>query len=169
MKVCKKCKELKPLSEYHKRSKSTDGLFYQCKECVRTHQLAAYHARRDEIIKHRKDLIKADIEKHRELCRQRATKKKRKSVRVKWEFMSPVQQQKDLARRKVRHQVRMGYIPIVRTLSCVDCNQPATDYDHYKGYATENWLEVQPVCRRCNIRRAAEAGTIFMYGVNPSG
>jgi len=33
MKICNKCKETKPLTEYYKRSASKDGLFYQCKTC----------------------------------------------------------------------------------------------------------------------------------------
>ena len=32
-KKCSKCKEVKPVAEYYKRSASKDGLFYQCKTC----------------------------------------------------------------------------------------------------------------------------------------
>lgn len=32
-KVCSKCGEEKPISEFGKRNKSPDGLQYQCKEC----------------------------------------------------------------------------------------------------------------------------------------
>lgn len=32
-KTCSKCKEVKPLTEFHKRAKATDGLQGQCKTC----------------------------------------------------------------------------------------------------------------------------------------
>lgn len=35
LKACGKCKNAKPLSEYHKRASSADQLAFQCKECVR--------------------------------------------------------------------------------------------------------------------------------------
>jgi hypothetical protein len=35
MKICSKCSELKSYSEYHKKKKSSDGLQYYCKECVK--------------------------------------------------------------------------------------------------------------------------------------
>ena len=34
-KKCTKCKEIKPLNEFYKQSKSKDGYAYQCKDCRR--------------------------------------------------------------------------------------------------------------------------------------
>lgn len=34
-KLCSKCKEVKPITEFWKRKKSPDGLNYQCKICVK--------------------------------------------------------------------------------------------------------------------------------------
>ncbi len=33
MKICYKCKEEKPISEFHKNKKTKDGLRYECKSC----------------------------------------------------------------------------------------------------------------------------------------
>ena len=35
MKKCGKCKEIKPLSEYHNETRSSDGKTYRCKPCAR--------------------------------------------------------------------------------------------------------------------------------------
>lgn len=53
-KVCVKCKEEKPVSEYHKNSRSSDGLHSYCKECNRAQALA--HIRAE---KARKALLRA--------------------------------------------------------------------------------------------------------------
>ena len=37
LKKCGKCKEVKPLSEFHKDSHRKDKLRYCCKTCVRNH------------------------------------------------------------------------------------------------------------------------------------
>jgi hypothetical protein len=47
-----------------------------------------------------------------------------------------------------------GRLPDVTSQTCVDCGARATDYDHYKGYARENWLDVEPVCTPCHGKRS---------------
>lgn len=47
--------------------------------------------------------------------------------------------------------VRAGRLPrLDGSVPCVDCRQPATEYDH-REYAKP--LDVEPVCRPCNLRR----------------
>lgn len=50
----------------------------------------------------------------------------------------------------VRNAVFRGILPVVRTLRCVDCGMPATDYDH-RDYLKP--LDVDPVCKKCNKKR----------------
>lgn len=45
---------------------------------------------------------------------------------------------------------REGLLPSARGLTCVDCSAPAVDYDH-RDYNQP--LRVEPVCRRCNLKR----------------
>jgi hypothetical protein len=40
---------------------------------------------------------------------------------------------------------------------CHDCNKPAVEYDHPKGYK-ENWNTVDPVCRSCHRKREWQRG-----------
>ena len=46
--------------------------------------------------------------------------------------------------------VRRGDLPPAKALRCTDCGSPALEYDH-RNYGKP--LEVQPVCRLCNVRR----------------
>lgn len=52
MKICKKCKQEKPLTEFHKDSSHKDGLRLDCKEC-RKPVVAAYYRRNSLRIKQR--------------------------------------------------------------------------------------------------------------------
>ena len=52
--------------------------------------------------------------------------------------------------------IRKGRLRPLASLTCVDCDAPAMAYDHYKGYERKHWLDVEPVCDRCNMRRAIQ-------------
>jgi hypothetical protein len=67
------------------------------------------------------------------------------------------------ARRRVNHAVEKGALPRVSTQACLDCGAQAYAYDHYKGYAEENWLTVQPVCRKCSDARDIKRGNKRRY------
>jgi hypothetical protein len=43
-----------------------------------------------------------------------------------------------------------GLLPFAKNCICVDCGEPACDLDH-RDYNKP--LQVDPVCRRCNLRR----------------
>src|SRR3972149_8706132 len=59
-----------------------------------------------------------------------------------------------LARKKaawrVFKAVQRGDLPKIETLQCVDCGQPARQYEH-RDYSRP--LEVEPVCHSCNALR----------------
>ena len=57
------------------------------------------------------------------------------------------------ARNVVTHPIRDGKLPRAKDVVCIDCLLPAQRWDHHKGYAKENWLNVQPVCRFCCAKR----------------
>jgi DNA-directed RNA polymerase subunit RPC12/RpoP len=50
--------------------------------------------------------------------------------------------------------VQRGDIQPATDYDCADCGKPAIEYDH-RDYAKP--LDVEPVCRRCNLRRGAGA------------
>lgn len=54
------------------------------------------------------------------------------------------------AHTEVARARRRGLLADPRTLQCADCGGAATEYEH-REYAKP--LEVEPVCRGCNLRR----------------
>ena len=64
MKVCNKCNEGKPLSEYYKRKASKDGLQYHCKSCVKAARKAHYEANREKALAASKAYYEANRESH---------------------------------------------------------------------------------------------------------
>lgn len=64
-------------------------------------------------------------------------------------------QPKYLAHKAVAQARRAGLIASPRQYQCADCASPATEYDH-RDYTKP--LEVDPVCRGCNVRRGPAIG-----------
>jgi hypothetical protein len=60
------------------------------------------------------------------------------------------------AHKAVARARRLGQLPDPATLDCVDCGGYAIEYDH-RDYSKP--LEVQPVCRRCNLKRGPAIGS----------
>lgn len=46
-KVCARCKEAKPISEFHKNSRNSDGLHSYCKDCNKAKAIAHIKAEKD--------------------------------------------------------------------------------------------------------------------------
>ena len=55
-----------------------------------------------------------------------------------------------LAQQAVQREVRARRLPPAKSLKCTDCLAQATEYDH-RDYSKP--IDVEPVCRRCNLRR----------------
>ena len=51
---------------------------------------------------------------------------------------------------QVARAIRKGLLPSARIFGCTDCEAPAIEYDH-RDYSKP--LQVDPVCRRCNLKR----------------
>lgn len=55
---------------------------------------------------------------------------------------------------QIRHAQKKGLLVKPATLKCADCGEQAEMYDH-RDYSKP--LEVEPVCRRCNMERGPAA------------
>lgn len=70
------------------------------------------------------------------------------------------------ARYRVNYLVATRQIPPANTVPCTDCGQvwqhglPRHEYDHFKGYGSENQLSVQSVCQPCHRLREERRGAI---------
>lgn len=70
--------------------------------------------------------------------------------------------QKVRARGIANNAARDGKIPHVKTLNCMDCGEPAQEYDHFRGYSDAHALDVQPVCKLCHlVRKRVRKGEIL--------
>lgn len=68
-------------------------------------------------------------------------------------------EQKVKARYELNKAVSRRDLPRANDLPCTDCGHRHSDdgrrheYDHFKGYAPENWFDVQVVCVLCHKQR----------------
>ena len=72
-------------------------------------------------------------------------------------FVAPRDGDKEQARGRVNHLVRIGMIKDPDELPCTDCSHLGSDrrheYDHHLGYAAENHESVESVCTTCHAAR----------------
>ena len=174
-KMCPKCKIEKPVSEFHKNRCCKDGLCQQCKECVKkylqTDKAKARTRKHEQSEKckamrkkyHQSKIGKENARKnarkyywlHKKSCNERSNQyiktkngkiARKKGDKIRWR-KSPM---KSNAKVAVYNAVHSGKLPYPNTLKCVKCGKQAQQYHHYKGYAKEHWLDVQPVCKICH-------------------
>ena len=125
MKTCSKCKQTKQLTEFHKRSRSSDGLQSKCKVCNKARakkwQQNNLEKERARVKKYREN----NPEKARAIDRkrhQRPENKKRKNARHRERIKTDPQYR--LAcnlRRRLRHALK-GKNKSARTMKLVGCS-----------------------------------------------
>ena len=129
-KRCTKCKQLKPISEFHKQKKGIHGRRADCKPCVLAR--VRKHQRHIEIKARRHDY---------ELLQTTKAKKRR------YALANP---EKVMAQRALNNEVKNGNMTKVDRLYCTDCSEPAQHY-HHGDY--DKPLDVTPLCARCHKQR----------------
>ena len=67
-----------------------------------------------------------------------------------WDCDAKLLADKTKAYRAVNAAIAAGELQPARSLQCVDCGDPAREYDH-RDYSAP--LQVVAVCRSCNVRR----------------
>lgn len=78
--------------------------------------------------------------------------------------LTPREGDKKQARERVHTEVRNGRMPSASSIPCMDCGrmwkagEQEHHYDHFKGYAVKDHLEVQAVCSPCHTRRGFSRG-----------
>lgn len=161
-KRCAKCGEIKPLSAFPTSYGKPHGA---CKACKYAAQRERYHSDpefRERVKGHaakrraeKPDVIKAEkVEwsKTRRGKRNEAFTPAVADANERWRLAHP---EEHYARSCVNYAVKMGKLPPVKTLTCVDCGAPARDYHHHLGYAVEHVLDVVALCRICHRARHA--------------
>lgn len=143
-KLCKKCRLIKPLTEFHRNKLLRDGHENRCKSCALA-RARARHAANPEIERQRQYKYRRNnVEKVRQTIKARdARRPPRKYTNVR------KNQDAVKARKLVEKYVQVGKLPKVTTLPCAHCGQQACDY-HHDDYGKP--LVVTPLCRRCHNR-----------------
>jgi hypothetical protein len=148
-KECAICGETKRLTEFHRNGTRKDGMWAylrRCKPCYKQ----TLRPPTDDMIRRRQA-------RHRRYARQyRAAnpdKVRAEDLRHRQKFPG-----RYYARQEVHKAVLRGELMKASDRPCHDCGLLALMYDHYRGYAPEHALDVQPVCGFCHGRRDRDRG-----------
>ena len=119
-KRCPKCKTIKPVSEFYRKTRSKDGYQFLCKIC------------------HREE-VRVSSRKYGRTLSGKITQKHRREKDV----------EKCAARTAVSNAIRLGNLSKASDCICHKCPNQAYQYHHW-SYEPEHWLDVQPVCQKCH-------------------
>lgn len=147
-KRCSKCKEIKPLSEFHNNRTRRDGHNAECKLCCNKYGKKYRQTEKSQI-------YQKNYQKHYQKEYSKTTKGKiaHRKAQKQYDIRHP---EREEARHAVEYAIKIGQLPPVDSLKC-SCGNPAKHYHHHKGYAPELWLDVIPVCRKCHILKSRKA------------
>lgn len=168
-KTCSKCRETKPLSEYHKDKRNADGLYGHCKSChYAMTQTYAHTEKGKESIR---QSAKANYEERGGREKSRIRNAKPSSIEKRAEYRQTeagkeAQGRKDAKRRQeqiqklrakdaVNNAIKRGALPLVNTLKCARCDNQAEEF-HHESYAMEDFLRVTPLCKSCHAKTYTE-------------
>lgn len=165
-KACTKCRQNLPLSEYHVRRASPDGLSYVCKPCKRrvspeTQKKRELHAaglrvcpgcsvtrpidefwRSGKLQSWCRDCSRAYMRKTWPQRRDEHAQRSR-AMRKDPKYSAQIR-----ARSAVSHAVARGKL---QRCPCSKCGTEKNVHaHHHKGYAPEHWLDVEWLCSSCH-------------------
>ncbi len=163
-KKCCTCKEIKPLSAFHKSRIAKDGHQSVCKICQKQYRqtekgkagsrkaLHKYRRSAKGTIKQQqyrqsekgKVLNNSAVKKYHQTEKGRRVQRRN---RRKHETLNPEEKK---AQHAVFAAVRCGKLPAVKILTC-KCGKQAEEY-HHPSYAKEHWLDVVPLCYKCHCK-----------------
>lgn len=153
MKICSKCKQTKPISDFHKNHRCKDGHRSDCGTCRCEYQKRYRRTKRGQATQERY----YQTEKRKitlRHCRKRYNQTEKYKATKKHYYIRHSERQKAVW--TVNNAVAAGRLPCVNTLSCHYCPAQAQQYHHHLGYAPEHWLDVLPACRKCHRKEHKE-------------
>lgn len=159
-KRCSKCKQGKPISEFHKNRTTKDGLQAYCKSCqisdVNKYQKTEKGKTTRKLYSQSKE-GKARYKRYRQsengdsMRKKYAQSERGKTVQKRGDkHFNICHPNHRKAKNAVNHAVKAGRLPRPDTLICHYCPKPAQQYHHWHGYEKEHWLDVVPVCIQCH-------------------
>ena len=145
-KVCIKCSESKPLSEYYRHKQMADGYLHKCKECCKSdakknREQKAEHYR--EYDKHRYQNDPKVKARNRRYAQSDAGKIAGNRAKKKWAEQNPIKRSASLM---VNNAVRDGKLE--KPDACDICGHEGRIHGHHDDYAKP--LEVRWLCSKCH-------------------
>jgi 5-methylcytosine-specific restriction endonuclease McrA len=170
MKRCAMCKELLPVTEFHKNKARKDGLDTRCKECSKLHRKQQYH-KDPEKEKAKSDAFRrAHPELYREYARKRADtdewREYMRTYKATWlkTDKGRIYNQSKRRRRRATEMNAAGAATKEQVQARIDyyggrcwiCDAPYQAIDHViplsKG-GTDYPANLRPICTSCNSRK----------------
>lgn len=157
-KRCCKCKQFKPISEFHKDKTRKDEHFCRCKVCCSKYVKKYNKSERYKIIRKQYEQSEEGkiAQKRYHQSKKGKVKDKRYAQSKKGKISSkryyshhPKQHK---ARQAIYNAIRDNRLPPPDTRLCHYCPKPSQHYHHWHGYEKEHWLDVIPVCRDCHSK-----------------
>ena len=141
MRACRMCGESKPLSDFYRQPRNSDGYFYQCKVCVRASQRAYEHSPRGAA-KHRarqRRRRRTDPEKYSEQAKQW---QRGHPDQVRQSYLARCQRwpEKFLARRAVGIAIKSGRLQKQPCEVCGSLRRPEAHHDDYSQPLSIRWF-----------------------------
>ena len=163
-KICSKCKQIKPLSEFYETTKNKDGYRNKCKICylqstkeyrqTDNGRLAEKRYKKSPKGKkvarnaHHKWYYKNNGQTRRKIYSQSIEGKRiRQRIIAKYNQQHP---EKVEARKAIKYAIRHGNLNPPTDFICNQCPAQAKEWHHYLDYAPEHFLDVIPVCIPCH-------------------
>lgn len=165
-KICSKCGEILPLSEFSKCKSSKDGLQYWCKDCQKALKKEYYQNHRENELKKRAEWRAKNPTYNAEY--HQANKEKKAAYNA--EYYDPQKNPRGWAKRMVNHYRKMDkergfdtsqtitadwFLDNIAYRPCVYCGVQAIGLiacnrlDNTKGHTIDN---VESCCFKCNAR-----------------
>ncbi|MCP4139989.1 MAG: HNH endonuclease [Chloroflexi bacterium] len=174
-KKCNKCGKYREIGEFHKKSKSKDGLHSYCKSCASAYNKAYKNKYREKEKAYKKEYRKENKEKinayHKEWSK--ANPEKRAAYKKEWRKANPEKRAAYDQKRRARKAGNGGSFTAQewRDLcekydsKCLCCKKKKKlTADHVvpisKG-GTSNIENIQPLCKSCNSRKGNRRSTDY--------
>ncbi len=168
-KFCKKCCRDVPLNNWHKLSRSSDGLQWSCKDCCKAYSYAWKEKNLEKEREYKRKWNEENAEKER-LRRAKHYRENRDSVlaiNAEWSRNNRDKRRMHTHNRRARKQAASGYATHEQVQAridyygrkCIYCGGPYESIEHLfplsKGGT--NWpANLAPSCLSCNSTKAAK-------------
>lgn len=163
-KYCPRCKQIKPVSQFHKNKSRHDGYVGYCIFCANQYLRKYMKSEEQKEKRYIRSKKYVNTPKGRE-NKRKSTRKYHKSKKGKIAVLKYLKSEKGKifikrnhekypirrkARTKIANEIAKGNFPNIKTQIC-KCGKQAEHYHHYLGYKPNHWLDVVPLCQDCHF------------------